>query len=292
MSDETMRSQPDSDHSLAALLPLVICPKCRGDLVLQGAGLMCLNCLRAYEIVDGIPLLAETGSSELWGIVSEGQNSTAYQEQFLSSGAGEGYRHKYERRWSKRRATKREIGRIETLLASQPRSSRLLDIPCGGGRVSGPLMNATDLLLQADLSLSQVREARQKMGSEKNIAWLTASAFLIPLRDGSVDGILCNRLTHHLPSATEQERLIAELLRVSRRFVILSYYDHGSFKSLGRRLRGKQPGNTTKREDLRARAQRHGAFVKIDVPLWFGRSRLRYALLQKIHCSSASTTLT
>jgi len=121
-----------------------------------------------------------------------------------------------------------------------------------------------------DLSLSQVREARQKMGSQKNIAWFTASAFLIPLRNGSLDGILCNRLTHHLPSAAEQERLIAELLRVSRRFVILSYYDHGSFKSLGRRLRGKQPGHTTKREDLRARAQRHGAFVKIDVPLWFG----------------------
>jgi len=73
----TTHSQPSA---------LVICPNA-GDLVLQGAGLMCLNCLRAYEIVDGIPLLAETGSSELWGIVSEGQNSTAYQEHFLNSGA-------------------------------------------------------------------------------------------------------------------------------------------------------------------------------------------------------------
>lgn len=268
------------ERSLAALLQLLVCPECQGNLARQGAGLTCLTCSRSYEVADGIPLLARAGSSELWGVETDNQTSAAYQEQFLAATIGERYQQRYERRWTKRCVTRREISCIEQLLASRPRCSRLLDIPCGGGRVSGPLAKATDLLLQADLSLSQVLIARQTMGSQGNIAWLTASAFLIPLKEGTVDGILCNRLTHHLP-AVEQERLISELLRVSKSFVILSYYDHDSFKSRGRRLRGKNPGHTLKRSDLDTMAKRNGATVQMDVPLWFEGSRLRYALLLK-----------
>lgn len=277
---ETNSTQCTFDNPLASLLPLLACPECRGDLARQGAGLTCQACSRSYEIAEGIPLLAQAGSSELWGIESDSQSSAAYQEQFLDASIGERYQQRYERRWTKRCVTRREISRIEQLLASLPRCRRLLDIPCGGGRVSGPLAKATDLLLQADLSLSQVLTARQTMGSQGNFAWLTASAFLIPLKEGTVDGILCNRLAHHL-SGVEQERLIGELLRVSKRFVILSYYDHDSFKSRGRRLRGKNPGYTLRRSDLDAMAKRHGASVTMNVPLWFEGSRLRYALLLK-----------
>lgn len=45
-----------------------------------------------------------------------------------------------------------------------------------------------------------------------------------PLRDGSVDGTVCVRLSHRLPTAAERERLLTELLRVSRRFVIMKMY--------------------------------------------------------------------
>jgi uncharacterized protein YbaR (Trm112 family)/SAM-dependent methyltransferase len=268
-----------NDH-LTSLLPLLACPECRGDLIRQEAGLTCQGCSRNYEVADGIPLLAQAGSTELWGVESDTQTSAAYQKSFLEASIGEQYQQRYERRWTKRCTTVREIARIEQLLVSQPRCQRLLDIPCGGGRVSGPLVKTTDLLLQADISLSQVLTARQTMGSQGNFAWLTASAFMIPLKEGVVDGILCNRLAHHL-SGAEQERLIGELLRVSKRFVIISYYDHDSFKSRGRRLRGKSPGYTLRRTDLNAMANRHGASVQMDLPLWVKGSRLRFALLLK-----------
>ena len=122
--------------------------------------------------------------------------------------------------------------------------------------------------------------ARRTMGSQGRIVWFTASAFMIPLKDGAVDGTICNRLMHHLPSGAEQERLIHELLRVSARFVILSYYDHDSIKSLGRRIRGKHPGHTLRRGDLRV-VEQDGAWVEADIPLWCAGSRLRYALLRK-----------
>jgi SAM-dependent methyltransferase len=225
-------------------------------------------------------LLARSGSSEQWGVESNDATSAAYQTQFEQSDIGPRYRQRYEKRWFKRLTTRREIRHVGSLLASQPRCRRLLDMPCGGGRVSAPFAAAADLLLQADLSLSQVHMARHTLGSRGGILWFTASAFVIPLKDGAVDGAVCNRLTHHL-SPAEQERVVHELLRVSARFVILSYYDHDSFRSLGRRVRGKDAGHTMRRDDLRTWTQQDGAVVRRDIPLWSAGSRLRYALLEK-----------
>ncbi len=41
-----------------------------------------------------------------------------------------------------------------------------------------------------------------------------------------VDGTICIRLAHHLPTHAERDRLFQELMRVSRRFVIVTYFDH------------------------------------------------------------------
>jgi hypothetical protein len=269
-----------NDSTLDSVTAILACPHCRGDLNREEGGLRCGSCSHAYELQDGIPLLAQSGSSERWGIESSDLTSTAYQVQFQESDIGPRYRQRYEKRWFKRFTTRREIRQVERLLASQSRCRRLLDMPCGGGRVSGPFAAATDLLLQADLSLSQVRMARQTLGSRGGILWFTASAFMIPLKNWAVEGAVCNRLTHHL-STVEQERVVHELLRVSTRFVILSYYDYDSFRSLGRRVRGKDPGHTMRREDLRTWAEQDGAFIQRDIPLWSAGSRLRYALLQK-----------
>lgn len=270
-------------NAIDSILPLMVCPECRAELIRQEASLACRSCGKEYEIRNGIPLLAQLGSSEQWGVVPGQETSVGYQQQFQEADIGERYRQRYQKRWHKRRVTDREIMRLKQLLASQPRCRRLLDLPCGGGRVSAPLAEVTDSLIQADIGLSQVLMARQVMGagSQGNITWLTASAFTIPLKDDAVDGVLCNRLTHHLPSNAEQERLIEELLRVSKRFVILSYYDHNSFKSLGRRLRGKAPGHTMARRDLSAVVSRQGARIEKDVPLWYLGSRIRYALICK-----------
>jgi len=273
-------TQGVDERTFDSVIALLACPHCRGDLARDTEGLHCRSCSRSYPLQDGIPLLARPGSSEHWGVASDGSTSAAYQEQFLKADIGERYRQRYQRAWSKRCTTQREIHRLERLLGSQPRCARLLDLPCGGGRVSGSLAAAADFVLQADLSLGQVLMARQTMGAQGRIAWFTASAFLIPLKDGAVDGVVCNRLTHHLTSI-EQERLVRELLRVSARFVILSYYDHRSFRSLGRRIRGKPPGHTMRRENLQTLAQQNGASLQADIPLWCSGSRLRYALLRK-----------
>ena len=76
---------------------------------------------------------------------------------------------------------------------------------------------------------------------------MTASAFHIPFKDNSVDAVVCCRLCHHLPNAEQRERLIDELLRVARRFVIMTFFDHHSVKNLLRRARNQLRSQPPKR---------------------------------------------
>ena len=89
--------------------------------------------------------------------------------------------------------------------------------PAGADALSLPLARHTDLLLEADIGLGQVRYAREHGRVPTQQIWMTASGFEIPLRDAAVDGTVCVRLNHHLPAAAERDRLVRELLRVSRR---------------------------------------------------------------------------
>jgi len=99
---------------------------------------------------------------------------------------------------------------------------------------------------------------------------MSASGFQIPLRDASVDGTVCVRLTHHLPTETERVRLVRELLRVSRRFVIMSFFDYYSPKNTLRRLsrpfNRKPPKSTMKVRELRRLAQDCGATLVESPP--------------------------
>jgi len=48
---------PHSSNFDPAVLALLACPVCHGDLRLEDARLVCADCRRGYPIVDGIPVL-------------------------------------------------------------------------------------------------------------------------------------------------------------------------------------------------------------------------------------------
>ncbi len=124
----------------------------------------------------------------------------------------------------------------------------ILELPCGGGRITPALADATDLVIEADIAIGQIRYGRATSTLATPRAWMTASAFHIPLRDSAVDGTICIRLAHHLPTPAERERLFRELMRVSKTFVIVTFFDHHSLKNFTRRLRhplGRKPPKLT-----------------------------------------------
>jgi len=192
---------------LETILDRLACPACRAALGTDGAQLKCTRCREAYPIDAGIPLLAGTGTAGAWQPQAATETSVPYQQGFLSIEGARHYRQVYEGKWSKRMTTRREIRVLTRIMAGLGRTSVLLDLPCGNGRVSAPLAASADLLVEADLGRGQVVLGRQLADWSTPTIWMTASAFQIPFGDGAVEGTVCNRLIHHLPSSEERAQL-------------------------------------------------------------------------------------
>jgi SAM-dependent methyltransferase len=281
MPDHTTHEQ---DFTLVA--GLLACPDCGGQVTRQADAMACAACHATFPVTGGIPVFARFGTVEEPSGAPPVQTSEKYQQNYQDVTEAARYNRMYTSRFSKRWSTNREFTLLERLLSSQPRCQTLLDLPSGGGRLSPQIARYTDLLIESDIALGQVQYGRQH-GRVPDVRqfWMTASGFHIPLRTGSVDGVVCVRLSHHLPTAAERERLLRELLRVSRRFVIMTFFDHHSLKNLGRRLRRpldrKPPKMTMTVARVRELAAEGAADLVACPALSHIGSGHRYALLVK-----------
>jgi ubiquinone/menaquinone biosynthesis C-methylase UbiE/uncharacterized protein YbaR (Trm112 family) len=284
-----MAQHPPPTTSAAALErldSLLRCPLCNAEgLKLRSEDVACEGCGHRFPMRQGIPLLAVHGTTETWAGEAGELTSEAYQREYEELEAAREYNEAYRDRRTKRWSTNREYRILERLLSSRPRSEILLDLPSGGGRLSPQLARYTDFLVEADIGLGQLVYGRGQHDGGDDRVWMTASAFHIPLKNESVDAVVCCRLCHHLPTAEERERLLAELLRVARRFVIMTFFDYHSVKNYIRRARrpfDRQPPKMTMRVSRVAElAREHGAELVAQPALSLAFSGHRYALMVK-----------
>lgn len=222
---------------LTAIEDLLACPACHAALALGGKTIRCAGCAAQYALDDDVALLAVGGTSGTWGAPQQARQSDDYQSEFQAIERAAAYNHGYQRKAHKRFGTRHEWRLIRRHLDRVGHSRVILELPCGGGRITPAFADATDFIIEADIAIGQIRYGRTTSSVATPRAWMTASAFHIPLRDAAVDGAICIRLAHHLPTAAERERLFRELMRVSKRFVIVTFFDHFSLKNLTRRIR-------------------------------------------------------
>jgi len=105
---------------------------------------------------------------------------------------------------------------------------RILDVPCGTGRLAGLLGSLGGEYLGADVSPSMLQRVPASA--------LVADALHLPFADRSFKLIVCCRLLHHLDAGEELARAVAELSRVSSGLVIASFWDSASWPAWRRRL--------------------------------------------------------
>jgi SAM-dependent methyltransferase/uncharacterized protein YbaR (Trm112 family) len=272
-------------NRVSDIAALLACPLCRAPLGIGPDWIRCESCDARYPIEDGVPRLAITGASESWGAPQAAEQSTAYQSEFEDVANATDYNEQFRRKPLKLGVTGRERRLIRRFLKPLGRSKAILEIPCGGGRLTLGFADLADVVIEADVAIGQVAYGRAHSRLPTPSVWMTASAFHIPLRDRSVDGAVCVRLSHHLPTSSERERLFGELLRVSRRFVIVTFFDRYSLKNLTYRLRhpfrGGPPKLTMTRAEVAALARAGGAKLTRVAPLSRIGSGHRYALLLK-----------
>lgn len=123
--------------------------------------------------------------------------------------------------------------------------SRVLDLPCGTGRLVPLLAGAGFRVTAADVSPSMLQLAR----SNWQAAQTKASAAMAPVRfeqrdametkysDGEFDGVICHRLFHHFNEPETRVTALKELRRICSGLVIVSFFNSFAVDAIRRRLK-------------------------------------------------------
>lgn len=132
-------------------------------------------------------------------------------------------RSRYRRQWSL----------IRSILADLEGVVRILDLPCGTGRTAGPLAGEGYRVVAADISREMMEIARRKPPGSGVLGYVQADAEGLPIRGDAVDCVVSTRFTFHLDPAT-RVRILREMKRVSRRWVLLDYRHRYTWRWLRR----------------------------------------------------------
>lgn len=168
----------------------------------------------------------------------------------------------------------REKQCVRTLLKLVPQKSLVLDIPCGAGRFHELMREFGLRLIAADISEEMVELSRAKGLAEK---YFVADAEKLQLEDKSVDCVSCIRLFHHIDSERMRRNIFKEFARVSKRWVLMSFYHSNCLKRFKKIVRGKSiSGEHVSYSTLRADAASAGlrpvktaAVSRYIRPQWF-----------------------
>ncbi len=116
--------------------------------------------------------------------------------------------------------------------------SRVLDAPCGVGRLSLWLGQKGYQVTAVDLGEAAVQRTRELLAEHDIAAEVRCQdIFKLQYATAEFDAVICFRLLHHFANLTDQQALIAELCRVASSYVVISYFSPYSITSLRRKLR-------------------------------------------------------
>ncbi|MFB0516523.1 MAG: class I SAM-dependent methyltransferase [Candidatus Neomarinimicrobiota bacterium] len=146
------------------------------------------------------------------------------------------YRHR-DQRWLHRR----EENLIKNLFTRYHLGGSILDVPVGYGRFQ-------ELLIQygpvqaLDFNFNAILYQRAKLGLARGS--VTGLAEALPYRDRSFELVFSIRLLQHVHEQDQRVAILKEFKRVSRRWVVVSFYIQTPLHILHRRL-FKQPSRIT-----------------------------------------------
>lgn len=137
----------------------------------------------------------------------------------------------------------RELQCLRQALRDAGGPMRALDLPCGTGRFWPAFAGAGVATLTAgDGSTAMLELARSnRLDAAYPQQLIACSAFAMALPDSHVDFAACLRFYHHLARPEDRRALLAELRRVSRRYVAISLWVDGNLAGTRRMARPQPP---------------------------------------------------
>ena len=155
--------------------------------------------------------------------------------------AAQRYQHHTER---KNRAESRLVERA----FEQVPPGSVLDVPCGGGRMSLLLARRGYAVTAADLS-EPMQEITRENAKAANLPIEVTKGDVeqMEFSDRSFDTVFSFRLFHHFPNRDIRARVVGQLCRVARAHVLISYFSPFAGTSLKRAIQGKWFGYNHKK---------------------------------------------
>ncbi|MGH7177301.1 MAG: class I SAM-dependent methyltransferase [Tepidisphaeraceae bacterium] len=148
---------------------------------------------------------------------------------------------------------RREQACIERALESVPRGARVLDLPCGAGRLAPMLVRMGFDLTEADNSPHMVEQAQSawrqtcadEAQDESGVKFEVRDVMRTGYPDGAFDAVICNRLLHHFVESSTRVAALRELARITRGALIVSFFNSFAYDAMTFRLknwlRGRVP---------------------------------------------------
>jgi len=89
---------------------------------------------------------------------------------------------------------------------------RLIDLGAGFGRLADLYRPFTHVVLM-DRALSQMQEARRRLGADPRFSFVVADAYALPFSAGAADDVISVRMLHHLVDVPKALREITRVLK-------------------------------------------------------------------------------
>ena len=143
---------------------------------------------------------------------------------------------------------KAEMRLVDRAFALIPKGARVLDAPCGGGRVTVHLAKKGYRMSSADLSEEMIEITREAIAANKIDGSVERQDVeKLTYGDRSFDAVMSFRLFHHFPNVEIRQRVVRELCRVADKYVALSYFSPVSWTSVKRKIRAARGGKKSEK---------------------------------------------
>src|SRR3954462_14048734 len=159
-----------------------------------------------------------------------------YQRRMRRAKSAQVYADRFET-GSRKGINAREQRAVAKIFKALPDCLSVIDVPSGAGRFAKVLSQGRELI-EADVAFEILEHARERAEHGKlHVKFLQSDASKIPLADGAVDAVFCNRLLHHILPVKEREMFLREFHRVTRRYLVISFFDYHTFGGVRRVLK-------------------------------------------------------
>lgn len=139
-----------------------------------------------------------------------------------------------------------EMRLVDRAFKHIPKAHRVLDLPCGGGRVTVHLGLQGYNMSSADLSDAMLTITRENVAKNSlKVAVEKQDIEKLTYPDKHFDTLISFRLFHHFPNPEIRQRAVKELCRVAKHYVALSYFSPASVTSVKRKLRVAMGGRAS-----------------------------------------------